>query len=374
MALRSTRSLLIVLVLLLFVPGFAKSQVILIPEVQGTGIVMKQQIWSLMINNLSGTVKKSILYITITDRTTSQTLLEANSGMLIVNPGAKRITYQDLSPVNFAVSIIGFSDVRQLNQPMPVGDYLVCYKLIEVESSPKESLADECVKISTEPLSPPQLIRPENETLTREKRPVLSWSPPAPVNMFTSLSYDIIVSPLYEKQSPQEALQRNIPVMTTSSVNNSLLYPSSFTDLEAGKTYVWQVVATDGGRFGGKSEVWSFTIMPDSVAKIISSAPFIRLKKQNNETTVLQQSILKMEYFNALADSVVHVEVYRAGEKNNKYKQSFSFDLRVKGGQNFLEYDLNGKLHADESSVYEVKLVNSRKEEWQMMFTPKNYF
>jgi hypothetical protein len=374
MALRSMRSFVIMLVLLA-TSRFAVAQVIIIPEVQTDGIIMKQQLWSLMINNLSGGTQRATLYITITDRNTSQVLVEANSGILVINPGVKRITYQDLSPVNFAVSVIGFSDVRQLNQPMPVGDYLVCYRLIAVESNRNETaLASECIKISAAPLSPPQLIQPENAATIRDHRPLLSWSPPSPVTMFTSLSYDIVVSPLYEKQSPEEALQRNIPVMTTTSSNNSVLYPSSFTDLEAGKTYAWQVSANDASRFSGKSEVWTFTIMPDSVITIISSAPFVRLKKQNNDATILQQGILKMEYFNVLPDSVVHVEIFRTADKNNKYRQSLSFNLRVKAGQNFLEYNLNGKTHLDENTVYDVVLTNSRKEEWQMRFNPKNYF
>ena len=81
-----------------------------------------------------------------------------------------------------------------------------------------------------------------------------------------------------------------------------------------------------------------------------------------------------MEYFNALPDSTVRVEVYRIEDKNAKYRKSLSFELRVNKGQNFLEYDLNRKTHLDEGSVYEVRLVNSQKEEWQMRFNPKYYF
>lgn len=354
--------------------GSLRGQVLIIPEVPAGGIIMKQQVWSLMINNLSGVIKRASLSVTITDRISSQVLLEASSGLLTINPGAKRINYQDLSPIYYAVSVIGFSDLRQLNQPIPVGEYLLCYRLYEAETRATEVLASECIKISAEPLSPPQLIQPENTSVIRETRPVLSWTPPAPVHMFNSLSYDIIVSPLYEKQSPQEALQRNIPAMTTSSVTNSILYPSSFTNLETGKTYAWQIAARDGGRFGAKSEVWTFTIMPDSVSQIITSAPFVLLKKENNEATVLHQGVLKMEYFNVLPDSMVQVEVYSTNEKNTRVKQVIAFTLRVKPGQNFLEHTIPGRTRLDESAVYEVRLSNGRKENWFMKFTPRYYF
>jgi hypothetical protein len=367
------RSLLLT-ILMVAIAAVVRGQVMIIPEVQASGIIMKQQVMSLMINNLSGDIKKASLYITITDRNTSQVLLEVNSGLLMINPGVKRITFQELSPLNFAVAIIGFSDVRQLNQPLPVGEYVICYHLYETGTTVKAALASECVKVFAEPLSPPQLILPENGSMIREIRPTLSWTPPAPVYMFNSLTYDIVVSPLYENQSPEEALQRNIPAMTTASINNSISYPASYTNLEKGKTYAWQVIAKDAGRFGGKSEVWTFSVMPDSVEKILSGAPYVQLRRHNGEATVLHQGVLKMEYFNGLADSMVTVELYRVEERNKKFRQAMSFQLRVGKGQNFLDYALDRRRRLDESATYEVRLVNSKKEEWLMRFTPRYYF
>ncbi len=357
---------------LLLVSASVRSQVILIPEVQTGGIVLKQQIWSVVVNNLSGETKRAYLSISVTDRNTSQPLLQANSGVILFNAGVKRVTYNELSPLSYSVASASLGLERQLNQPLPAGEYLVCYKLIETNKN--FVIATECVKITAEPLSPPQLILPENEAVILEPRPVLTWTPPAPVYMFNSLSYDIIVSPVYDKQSPQEALQRNIPVMTTMSVNNSILYPPSFTDLLPGKTYAWQVVAKDAANFGGKSEVWTFTVMPDSVKKIISDASYIKLSMQDNEVTVLHQNVLKMEYVNSLADTMVKVDLYRVSDGNNKGKQKTSFQLPVKAGQNFLEYRIRNGMRLDETAVYEAKLTNGRNEYWYMRFIPKYYF
>jgi hypothetical protein len=218
------------------------------------------------------------------------------------------------------------------------------------------------------------LIQPANTEVIKELRPVLSWTPPAPVHMFNNLSYDIIVTGIYDKQSPEEALQRNIPVMTTISSNNSVLYPSSFTNLEQGKTYAWQVIAKDAGRFGGKSEVWTFSIMPDSVSNIIASSPYVKLKRDNPEVTVLHQGVLKMEYFNSAADSIVSVEVYAANEKRNRSRPILSFKLPVKAGQNYLEYGFGNRVRLEETALYEVRLMNGKKENWAMKFTPRYYF
>jgi hypothetical protein len=372
MAIRSLRTYLVV-IYLSFSALTSQSQFVLIPETQASGVVMRQQIWSLMINNLSGGAKNAILFITVTDRLSSQVLLQANSNILILNPGVKRVTYNELVPLQFAVSTVGFPADRQLSQPLPVGEYLICYRLYDSEGK-KLLLGSECVRIIAEPLSPPQLIQPENKTTVMTPRPVLTWTPPSPVHMFTALSYDIIVSPLYEKQSPEEALQRNIPVMTTTSMNNSVLYPSTYTNLDAGKTYAWQVLARDAGRSGGKSEVWTFTVMPDSVVSIVSNATYVKLSRENKEVAIVHQGILKAEYYNFFNDSTVNVSVRRASESNARGKMATNFTWKVKPGQNFLEHNLNGRLRLEADVVYEVIVINSRKEEWAMQFMPRNYF
>lgn len=373
MAKRVKHTCKLALLSLFFMGNVLHSQVLIIPEIQNGGIILRQQLWSAVLNNLTGQPQKVMLSVSVSDRASSQLLMEASSGMILLGNGVKRVMYNDLAPLSWSASTVGFGTENRLSQPLPPGEYIVCYKLTDLENK-HDILANECVKVTAEPLSPPQLIQPENESVIMDPRPVLTWTPPAPVYMYNSLSYTIIISPLYERQSPQEALQRNIPVMTMTSANNSLLYPSSFGDLQPGKTYVWQVAANDGGRFGGKSEVFSFTVMPDSVARIISSAPYIKLDLSKPQVSVLHQGVLKMEYFNVLADSSVKVEIAVLGEKTVKGRQQLTFDLPVKAGQNFLEYRINNRIRLDESLVYEVRLSNSRGEYWIMKFNPKYYF
>ncbi|MCG2613735.1 hypothetical protein LZZ85_05565 [Terrimonas sp. NA20] len=346
-----------------------KSQVIMIPEVQAAGVIIKQQVWSVMINNLSGMSRQVTLQVSITDLQASQPLLEATSNIFTLGTGSRRVSFKDLSPVNYSFAAAGFSADRQLNQPLPVGEYTICYRLTDMGNK-TEVIATECVKILAEPLSPPQLILPEPAAVLLDKRPLLTWAPPAPVYMFTSLSYSIIVSQVLDKQSPEEAIQRNIPVMTTFATNTSVPYTASFTNLESGKTYAWQVAAMDGNRYGGKSEVWTFTVMPDSVKQIISNTSYTKLTRELSATAIVHQRILKMEYSNWLTDSVVSVSLKRRGEN----KKPFRFNVKIHGGQNFIEYDLNGKYKLEDGASYELELINSRKEKWYLRFESKNYF
>lgn len=366
---RKLRRFLYTWVLCICTGAVVKSQVIIVPEVQAAGVVMKQQMWSVMVNNLSGSARQATLFISVTDLLTSQPLMEATSNILTLPAGAKRLTFTDLSPINYSFAATGFSADRQLNQPLPVGEYMICYRIVDAANKP-EVLASECVKVLAEPLSPPQLILPERESVIMDKRPVLSWTPPAPIYMFASISYSVIVSPVLDKQSPEEAIQRNIPTMTTFSSNTSVSYPASFTNLESGKTYAWQVAAMDGNRYGGKSDVWTFTVMPDSVKRIVSSAPYTKLEQQGSGSSIVHQGILKVEYINRYADSAIQLIIYKQGDKRKPY----STELKVTPGQNLLEYNLNGRLKLDEEAIYFMQLINGRKEKWGMRFNVRNYF
>ncbi len=354
----------------LFVLQSIQAQIVLVPEIPQSGIIMRQQLYSVLINNLTGQQIKAMLMISVADRNISQPLMEANSGILVLPPGAKRIMYNDLAPVSYLLAAPGYGMEARLNQPLPVGEYLVCYRLVDAGGK-NQVLANECVKVVSEPLSPPQLIQPENESAVMDAKPVLTWTPPAPVTMFNTLLYNVVVSPVYEKQSPQEAIQRNQPVLVTQATVNSMLYPAGYTNLLPGKTYAWQVGATDAGRFGAKSEVFTFTIVPDSVKAIIASAAFVKIQGQPSEVTYLQQGILKLDYSNYAGDSTVKVLIEDMSEPSTR---KISFDLRVTAGQNMIQKDINKLGRFNPDHLYKLTIINSRKEPAYFRFSAKYYF
>ena len=348
-------------------------QLLLLPEVQGGGIVMRHQLWSVVVNNLSMQTRKARLVVTVIDRNSSQTLLEANSGMLILPQGIKRYMYTDLSPLSYSIVAPDFGQESQSNKPLPVGEYIIVYRLIDLENK-NDVITSETVNIVADPLSPPQLVFPEDQSMITGVRPVFTWTPPGPLSMFRNLGYTIVVVPFFENQSPQEAVQRNIPVLTTVASKNSMPYPSAYSDLQPGKTYVWQVAATEAGRFSGKSEVFSFTVMPDSIVNIINNAPYIRVIKDVPLMSVMHQGVLKIDFYNTTADSVVTIQVSRIIGDHKGKNNEFSFSAKVKPGQNYIEHRLKNKVRLDEEGVYEVRLLNAENEAWMMRFTPKYYF
>lgn len=360
----------IVAIVLLLVSQAVKAQIILIPEVQTGGIVLRQQIFSCLINNLTGSTRSGIFVIQLVDKQTSQVMFEATSNQVLINPGSKRITYNELSPLFVNQSVSEFALDKSMTLPIPIGEYILCYKIYDMDDK-RDLLASECVKISAESLAPPHLVYPEDGSALTEPRPIFSWTPPAPASMFSSLSYDVLVTAKFKGQSAEEAIQRNIPILITNSFRNSFPYPASFSDLEPGKDYVWQVIAKDGNRYGGKSEVWGFTLVPDSVNAIIESASFVKIQEDQTEVSVLHQGNLKIDYINNLNDSLVKVSITDVTKLNKKI---LKFEINVKPGQNLIQKDINKLGQFEEGHIYKLTIINSRKEEFIFRFIPKYYF
>ena len=85
--------------------------------------------------------------------------------------------------------------------------------------------------------------------------------PPTPIDMFSNLTYDFILTEVNGGQSATESIKFNIPVYANTNLSQpNLIYPASFSRLDTAKTYAWQVTAKNGFSYAGKTEVWTFTI------------------------------------------------------------------------------------------------------------------
>jgi hypothetical protein len=115
--------------------------------------------------------------------------------------------------------------------------------------------------VSVEPLSPPLLNTPGDKDTLDTQYPQFSWLPPMPVNLFSSLNYDLLVVEVKDGQTPEMAIQQNLPVYNignyTMQVNS---YPASNMGLDSGKLYAWRIIAKNAGLFAAQSDVWVFSI------------------------------------------------------------------------------------------------------------------
>lgn len=342
-----------------------QAQITVTTQMPNTGILVKDQLWNVVITNNANDLVTLRLEIDITDILLGQSVLNASTGKIITGKGMKLLSSRDVQPIMYNYVSTEFS-----GNYAPCGSYNIHYRLIqEIPGKGDIPVADEVVRVNVTPLSPPLLTTPTDKAGIETVYPQFTWMPPTPIDMFNPLLYDINVVAIEEGQTAKEAIEYNRPVYFNTNIQSpSEKMPSSFEQLQQGKTYAWQVVARSGSACAAPTDVWTFTIGKDSLTKIIESAAFTKLSRNNTEVSTAQEGVIKMEYINNSEDKKVKCMIYKAGQKTSGKKIHFS--LTVVNGQNYLSYNINKKQKLEEKTVYEISLKNSRGEEWLMRFMP----
>jgi hypothetical protein len=238
----------------------------------------------------------------------------------------------------------------------------------------EEVLADECIKLNIDPLSPPLLASPADKSELITPYPQFSWLPPSPFEMFTNLNYEIVVAEVLEGQSASEAIQQNTAVYSKINITQPYeSYSSSFTALQPEKIYAWQVIAKNESEYAVKTEVWTFKIKKDSIERIISLAPFVKLDKDVSQMSVAHQGFLKMEVINNSTDTMANFIVRNISNEQSKKTEIFRMSIPVKTGNNFLQYDMSPHGRLNTKNVYEVEYINSNRQRAYMKFVPLYY-
>lgn len=354
----------------LLLSAIVHAQVTIQPNVPIAGLIQKSQLWNMLVVN-SGTASYDCrVELVLRDRATGQEVLTATTGLFVLPPGAKQVNVNTLNPIqyNYLVS----TGTNSLQGLIPAGMYTACYIIRASTVDKSTPLAEDCIQFDAEPLSPPMLIFPADSSELEISPAQFSWIPPTPVGMFDRLQYDVLITEVMEGQKADEAIQQNLPFHSDGNVfSNFLNYPSSAQGFEKDKWYAWQVVARDDRNYAGKSEVWVFKVKdPTPVKFIVEQSPFIKMKKNNPEKGIAPNGILKIIYRNETNDSLAIVRISEPGVVSRGRPQ---FTVKLKPGDNLIQYNLKKLLSITEGNVYEAEIINSRKEKWVVQFEYRNY-
>ncbi len=355
------------LLLLIFVAALqnAIAQVSIQPILPLAGIVQKNNLWNIAVINTSGDTYSCRIELTLRDRLSGLEVLTAATGQFSLTAGAKQLNSSLLSPLQY--NYISTAANRR-DEFIPIGNYTACYRLT---INGKVPLAEECVAFDVEPLSPPMLIMPADSALLEVSPSQFSWIPPAPLNLFSRLDYEVMITEIQPGQKAEEAMQQNLPFYTEPNIPvNNLAYTGAAVNFEKDKWYAWQVVAKDDRNYAGKSEVWVFQVHENTNPKIELGSSFSKMKMNNNELAVAQDGVLKVLYRNEIADEKVDIQIVDL-TNTNKDKKPNSFASKLIIGDNYIEKNLKGLMKLDEKKVYMAQLINSRGEIFTIRFVVK---
>jgi len=271
-------------------------------------------------------------------------------------------------PLSVATLNYGTGDrVTQLktSKSLSSGKYNYCASINAVD------VADEyCQDLEAESSAFLFLVFPPDKETIETKHPVLTWTHSEGFSNSQKDFYRIIVTELNPDQSPEAAINTNIPVyMKNLLTTHQVQYPVDAKDLVQGKKYAWQVQKISNGAIANKTEAWEFKIKaPDP----IKENKYATLKK------VLDGTLYKAEgnkiFFRFDEGYTGSKLTYRIlNEKQEPItaqesdQQTGEISLpEVKSGYNTFTIDLNNYKIA--AGVYTLEVVNEKREVYKLKF------
>ncbi|HWJ28851.1 MAG TPA: hypothetical protein VNS32_20065 [Flavisolibacter sp.] len=351
-----------ILQLLIFCcPLWLKAQVTINVQLPPSGLVQRDQLWNLILVNNGNEILDVTLSMFLQQTGDGQTVLSATTGRLQLPKGVKVISARDLQPVQY-----NYGNGSSSTEYLPVGSFTACYRVSKIGSEAIPVIADNCVGITIQPLSPPLLNQPLDTSKISSPYPLLSWIPPTPAEMYSDLNYELTVVEIKDGQNPVEAISHNTAFYMTSYLKVLYQnYPSFAPELQAGKHYAWQIKAYNGNRYSAASEVWSFYLTDSTKEKLTTENVSYILLENNNESSgihVLNHPSLYLKYY--CYDKAYDAQIQFLDAKGKIVDQKKQY---ISYGDNFLHFELSRSFKKNE--VYTVRLINIHQQYTQAQFS-----
>jgi hypothetical protein len=270
------------------------------------GLIQQNGLWNMALINSGTSTLQVTISLNLVDNSTNQPVLTATTRPILLTRGIRQLKPMDIAPVTYSNLSPAFARLATGNGLLPVGNYRACYTFYNAAGEGKVAtvLAEECMPVEVQPLSPPQLSLPGDTTTIETPYPQFSWLPPIPVNLFTDLNYDLLVAEVQAGQSPQSAIQENLPVYTGLTLTQAFhSYAASYKGLDTGKTYAWRIIAKNGQAFAAQSEVWTFRVKKPRIAPLVpTNATYLEMKSAGSigvstGTGIIPDKILGLQYY-----------------------------------------------------------------------------
>ncbi|MBS0030638.1 hypothetical protein ACTJJ0_24245 [Chitinophaga sp. 22321] len=339
------------------------AQVVMAAQVPPAGIIQQSQLWNMVLTNLyPGSVRVSVI-MRLSEVNTGQGILTGFSNEIELPAGAKQIQLKDLIPVSYEY-LSPVADRRENALLMP-GNYSVCYSVIVSGDKSGQPATEDCRNFTVEPVSPPMLNTPVNEALLDALLPQFTWIPPAPLNLFSDLNYDLVLVEMGVDQSAEEAVQVNIPVYRVSNLRQPFMnYPAGAPALDTGITYAWMVTANNGRQFAAQTNTWTFRMKQSGMVSQEDLSAYVQLKRNSNDVMNCGD-VLKCSYVNDAGDEQVKYEITSLENDNHIVRQG---NISLQPGTNMIELSLSRGSRLSAGKLYMFRLHNGRSENWEIKF------
>lgn len=351
-------------VALVFTMITLQAQVTMTLQIPPEGALIKPQLWNISVTN-NGDPTYVAIALDLTDNTTGDDVLTAITSPFLLATGTTQLQASDISVTyNYVSSIVVDQDP---NGFLPLGNFDACYTINRIAHDGVP--VQQCINIIVEPISPPLLNIPADESTNESRYPQFNWLPPTPQSMFSYLTYDLILVEVNQGQTAAEAIQQNVPLYSNTDNENIFCnYPSAYAALDTSKLYAWQVIAKNNYEFAAQSEVWTFRVKQDSTPNAsIDKNGYIKLQRNLDASIATCNGIVKFFYNNPADDTTVTYQITSLDEADlgmviKEGIQGLGF------GENYVAISLTGDDRLIIGRMYLLQVTNSRNETWSMKF------
>ncbi len=337
---------------MVLLPSILMAQVTVSVQMPPAGLIQRDQLWNLVLMNNSSKTIDATIFLTLQDMSTGQTVLSASTRNVSLQPGVKMLAAKDVQPLQYTFTGFDLPGIY-----LPLGAFNACYTVSKNEGEGSVPIATECVRVVIQALSPPLLVMPADKAVITTPYPQFTWVPPAPMDMFTDLSYDLSVVEIFEGQSANEAIFNNTPLYAQSYLKIPFeSYPTSLPALMPGKNYAWQVVAKNGLNYSAQTEVWTFRLPVDSVKTVEESISYLVLNDDNTGVNYIKKKQLYIKYYSYFQEQEITLRFMTSDRKPvQEVKQKIVY------GDNFLELKLNNNFEDNKVYILELDVPQQRK-------------
>lgn len=312
----------------------------------GNGI--RSELWNVLLINATSEERAVRLEVTVQDLTSVQDVITGRTRSIPLKPGASAINMSALEPIQYTGLLASQSSLAT-SVILKVGTYRLCYTLTDDSEDNKSVYARECVGYEVQPLSPPQLIFPPDQSEQSVRSLQFNWIPPAPLEVFDQLTYTFLVTPIKGAVNATSAIQENTPLFTRTESQPSININPSTVAFEDGQFYAWQVLAYDRKQFAAKSEVWTFKYVNQTLQeRVLASTPYLKLNGPIDQVATAPDGFLKLSYQRTSDDSVASIRI--SSSRNDK---TIQIPLSLNRGENLWQVNLGRHLPLKDGVLYE---------------------
>lgn len=314
----------------------------------------------------------------------NQTSIYVELSLVVTNnsKGVIYSAYTDKLELKNATTVIEYNNIKILrtdfpNQEIkafiektggfPSGLYTCCISVINAQT--KEVLSNDCQNVNALLYSSLLLNSPENKSSINNLSPLFVWSPLLMPVTDRMVQYEIKVCEMLKNQTATDAIIRNRPLMQKSRIaNNQLIYTNDMFPLSYGKTYAWQVTATDNmNNVLGRSEIWEYTPMLDTIqTKVVNYfQSYIDLNASATQSEYYIKNTIKVKYTDRKYPSELSYTIY--DEKGNLIEKS-STHLKVLSRENWYELNIDEHVKLKHKNKYSIEFTNSSQQSFTINF------